>query len=272
MIELPVLQNSQVEPTGSPHNTLQTIAAIVVALATVFSVFTQAQNNPKLAVGLVALSIITMLVIGGGPLVARKIKSARIGRVQATRNIVAIGEYDELLRLARQFGKFARSQDPTNILQIIHSSCGNNSEKAAEICPADYISSVFPVFLQQLETHPAENETQLLQAATQLHVVIACFNRDYVSEPFRRMRAKRWTIANPSVVHEALGNTNPGNPNQSNWLLSLPPQYQENAARQIEDFRERWANFLDEVTQWLEHINETFGSNLATWLERPQKL
>jgi hypothetical protein len=269
---LPAHQNQQRKAAGQSHSAVQTIAAVVVALATVFSVFAQSQNNPGLAVELVALSIVTMLAIGGGPLIARKVISSRVRKIQATRDLAARGKYDELIRLAKQFGRFTRSQDPTNIVQIIHSNCGNRSDKAAEICPPDYISSLFPIFLQQLETHPAENETQFLRAADQLHALIASFNSDYVSEPFRRMRTKRWPIANPSVVHNALGNTDPSNPNHASWLLSLPSNYQDNAARQIEEFRERWANFIDETTQWLEHVNETFGANLATWLERPQKL
>jgi hypothetical protein len=271
-MELPAFEEQRESPAGSSHNTVQTIAAVVVALATVFSVFTQSQNNPKLAIELVALSIVTMLVIGGGPFIMRKIRFARVRKGQAARDLIALNKYDDLLRLARQFGRFANSQDANNILQIIRSNCGNNVDRAAEIIPPDYMTSLFPVFLQQLETHRAENETQFLKAAEQLHTVVAAYNRDYVSEPFRRMRMKRWMIANPSVVHEALGNTDPGNPNQSNWLLSLPLQYQENAVRQIEDFRERWAKFLDELTQWLERLNETFTTNLSTWLERPQKL
>jgi len=55
-------------------------------------------------------------------------------------------------------------------------------------------------------------------------------------------------------------------------LYSLPLHYRESATGQIEDFRERWSKFLDDLVEWLEGINEAFGANLNIYFERPKKL
>jgi hypothetical protein len=52
-VRLPLFKDQQEKPPGTAA---QTTAAIVVALATVFSVVAQSKDNPKLAVALVALS------------------------------------------------------------------------------------------------------------------------------------------------------------------------------------------------------------------------
>jgi hypothetical protein len=200
------------------------------------------------------------------------IASVQTRRIRKLRNNAARAQHAELLRFARRFAQFTNSGDPSNIWHIIHSSCVNDFEKAEEICPPDYMKDLFPLFNQHLETRPSENEAHFLLAAQELYGLIASYNREYVSEPFRRMRMKRWTIANPSVLHAALGNANPANPNLGPWLYSLPLSYQENAGRQIEDFRERWASFLDDMKQWLESVNESFGVGLPKYFERPQKL
>ncbi len=84
-------------------------------------------------------------------------------------------------------------------------------EKAAEVCPPDFIKDVFPIFVQQLETRPPQNAKQYLLAVEEFYALIALFNREYVSEPFRRMRLKRWPMAEPSILHEVSGTTNPSN-------------------------------------------------------------
>jgi hypothetical protein len=127
-------------------------------------------------------------------------------------------------------------------------------------------------FLRHLQTHAPKDEHQFLAAVNELHAHIASYNNHYVGEPFRRMRMKRWAISNPSVLHAALGTANPSNPNLGPWLVSLPLMNQENAEREIEDFRERWVSFLDDMKQWLERVNESFGVNLPVWFDRPHKL
>jgi len=53
---------------------------------------------------------------------------------------------------------------------------------------------------------------------------------------------------------------------------SLPVNHQGIVGRQIEDFRERWAGFLDDMKKWLEKTSESFGAQLPVYFERPQKL
>jgi hypothetical protein len=91
--------------------------------------------------------------------------------------------------------------------------------------------------------------------------VIASYNMNYVLEPPRKMRMRRWFPAD-NVSHLR--------PDAVPWIESLPVNNRENAGRQIEDFRERWAGFLDDMKQWLEKTNESFGKNLPTYFGVPK--
>ncbi len=174
------------------------------------------------------------------------------------------------MTFVRRFAPFTNSDHPNNIWHIIHSSSSNDFEKAERVCSTDYMKDLFPLFARQLETHPPENEEQFLRATEDLSLLIASYNLNYVSQSFRRMREKKWAI--PPTVDRLTGHSTPSNPSLGPWLASLPTHYQEPAGRQIEEFRERWAGFLDDMTKWLERINDTFGTSLSTYFERPQKL
>lgn len=57
------------------------------------------------------------------------------------------------------------------------------------------------------------------------------------------------------------------------WLTSLAPHQQSQAEAQIEDFRERWASYLDDLQPFLEKLNESLcGGSVPAYLERPKKL
>jgi len=56
------------------------------------------------------------------------------------------------------------------------------------------------------------------------------------------------------------------------WLASLPPTYGDAARPKIEDFRERWVRFLDDVKEWIERVGEELGQPLPSYFERPQRL
>jgi hypothetical protein len=268
-MSLPAFKEKWTKPPSSAVQAgIQTTAAIVVALATVFAVILQSKDNPKFAGALVGLA----LAVVGWAFGSRVIAFFQIRRVRAARDKAARAQRSELLRFAKRLAQFTSSNDHTNIRTIILNSSNHDPEKCAELCPPDYMSDLYPFFLQLLATRPPENERQFLAAVFELHGHIASYNNHYVGEPFRRMRMKRWVIVNPSVLHAALGTANPSNPNLGPWLASLPLGYQENTEREIEDFRERWVSFLDDMKQWLEGLNESFGANLPVWFDRPHKL
>jgi hypothetical protein len=233
-------------------------------------VLAQAKDNPKIVWTLVVVAALSLLAIVE-PFVRRLVAFIQTRRVRRTRDKAARAEHDELITFVRRFAPFTNSGTPNNIWHIIHSSNSNDFEKAEWICSTDYMKDLFPLFARQLETHPPENEKQFLRATEDLSLLIASYNRNYVSESLRRMREKRWTLP-PTVVDSDLGTTRPANPSLGPWLSTLPPHYQESVGRQIEEFRERWAGFLDDMTKWLERVNDIFGTNLSTYFERPQKL
>jgi len=268
-MRLPQPKQPSANSPGSAHTVIQTSAAIVVALATVFGVIPQLKTNPGLVWPLiVVLGLLVLMILG--PFLWRMIAHLRERRVRRARDKAARTEHAELMAFVRRFAPFTNSDHPNNIWHIIYSSYYNDSEKAERVCSTDYMKDLFPIFSRQLETRPPENEEQFLRATEDLCLLIASYNKNYVSESFRRMREKKWAIA--PIVDSSLGISRPANPSHGPWLSSLPEHYQEPVGRQIEEFRERWAAFLDDMTKWLERVNDRFGASLSTYFERPQKL
>jgi len=268
-MKLPAFKEQWARPSGTAvHAIVHTTAAVVVALATVFAVIAQSKDNPRLAWVLVSLTLVTLVWTFG-----RRV-TAFFGtrRVRAVRDKAARAQHHELLRFAKRFAQFTNTGDPSNIRNIILNICGNDSDECDKICPPDYMRELSPLFLQPLERRLSENETQFLLVVQEFYGLVASYNNHYVLEPFHRMRNKRWPISNPSLLHTATGTANSANPQLGPWLNSLPVPRQADAERRIEDFRERWASFLDDFRQWLESISESFGVGVPVYIERPQKL
>src|SRR6266404_4253235 len=142
----------------------------------------------------------------------------------------------ELLRFARRFAQFANAGDCSNLRYIVANAYGNDPDKCAAVCPPDYMRELCPFFVQDLATRPSDNEHQFLLEIQKWYGVIASYNNNYVLEPFRKMRTKRWFPG---------GNASDLVPDTVTWIESLPANNREYVGRQIEDFRERWAGFLD---------------------------
>ncbi|VVB53006.1 Uncharacterised protein [uncultured archaeon] len=269
-MELPDFLEQTEKPSGSVHSKIQSAAAVVTCIAAVAAAIS-ASKDRTIAWILIAICAVAVLVMLF-PFIQSTVASAKKRKRQAAKNVAAKSKYSELVSLAKRFGTFTNTGDPSNILLIIQNSCANDTDKYSEICPPDYMKDVFPIFLQHLETRPPENEAQFLLSIQELYALVASYTREYVSEPFRKMRLKKWPLQNPSVLHEAMGTANPSNPKLGPWLYSLPPHYRESAEAQIEDFRERWASFQDDMKKWMVGINESFGTTLHTYFERPKKL
>jgi hypothetical protein len=244
------------------HTAAQTMSAIVMALAAVFAVIFQSKGDPKFAWSLVAL-IALVLLASALMYTNRVLAFFKVRRLLAARNRMVREQSPELLRLARSFAQFANSGDWSNLRYIVFNAYGNNPDKCATLCPPDYMRDLCQFFLQHLETRPPENEGQFLLAIQEWYGIVASYNNNYVLEPLRKMRLKQWSPA---------GNVSELVPDAVTWVESLPVNHQGIVGRQIEDFRERWAGFLDDMKKWLEKTSDAFGTPLPTYFERPQKL
>src|SRR5258706_11670761 len=158
-MSLPTFKEQWTKPSSSSVQAgIQTTAAIVVALATVFAVIVQSKDSPKFAWALVVLSLLVLALT----FASRVIAFFTIRRVRATRDKAARAQHSELVRFARRFAQFTSSNDHTNIRNIILSSCNHDPQKCAELRPPDYMSDLYPFFLQHLQTHVPENERQFV--------------------------------------------------------------------------------------------------------------
>jgi hypothetical protein len=264
---IPAFRQDEPEPPAqsSLQTSVQTIAGVVTALAAVVAQFTS-HNRVVWAVALASAAIVVVAGGLGNRLVAR----LRQWKAKSSRNKVARGQHAELMRFVTRFAQFADAQNQSNIRQIIFTFGGNNEERCREIFPPDYMNGVVPLFVKSLETRPPTNAREFLLALEQLHALIASYNDNYVLEPFRRMRAKRWRL--PPTMDAKLGITRPADPSLGTWFETLPPTFPEAARPKIKDFRERWVRFLDDTTQWIDRVGEELGQPLPSYFERPQEL
>lgn len=222
------------EPPAGP---LQTIAAVLAALAATFTVVAQWKDHPRIATALAFLALAVVI----GTFGRHGFGYVRGLTTKRARNKNARAENAELLRLARRLNQFVSNGDPTNIRNIVLGLVSNDQEKGLEICPPNCLWNLVPYFIQDLEVRPPENEKHFLIAVQEFHSLVASYNNNYVLEPFRRMQMKKWPVGTQG------GETNPlQKPKLGTWLESLPAHFQGTAERQIEDFRERWVGFLDD--------------------------
>lgn len=241
----------------SGHNAIQTAAEVVMALAAVFALFTQSRDS-RLAWALVSVIVLVFALMYG----SRVLGFLRIRMFQARRDKMARAQHPELLRFVKQFSQFSNSGDSSNLRYIVFSALGNSPEKCAEVMPPDYMHDLCQFLVQDFETC-SKNVREFLLAVQKIYGYIASYNKEYVIGPFRKMRTEQWQ---PPAGSMGLV------PDTVKWIESLPPMYRENTERQIEDFRERWVGFLDDVKKWIEKTNDTFGVKMPSYFERPQKL
>ena len=187
-MELPAFEKQPEVQPRSTHNVVQTLAPVITALSAVAAAIATSKDRTVawVLVGVCLLAVLVMI----WPFIRHRREVVKNRKRQTAKDHAARGRHQELLRFATRFGKFTNAGDPNNILHIIQNSCANDMEKAAKICPPDYMRDLFPVFIQQLETRPPENERQFLLAVQELRIFVASYNSEYVSEPLRKMRTK----------------------------------------------------------------------------------
>lgn len=123
--ELGVIEVPPANEKWSGHATAQTVAAIVMALATVFAVIKQ--TNSRIAWTLVGVIVLTLALMYGN----RMLAFLRVRQAQAARNKAAQALRAGLLRFAKRFFQFTNSGDPSSLRNIVFNACGN---KCGEVC------------------------------------------------------------------------------------------------------------------------------------------
>lgn len=95
-------------------------------------------------------------------------------------------------------------------------------------------------------------ESEFRLAVSELVGMVASYNNEYVLRPLKRLT-------------------------DSQRLTQLTPEMRKHPEGAIEDFRERWARFLDDLTEFVAARNNDFGYEpyheaMHAYFERPKKL
>lgn len=231
-----------------PHSRWDTVALIVAALAAVFSAVTQAQSHPVYAVAFLVLVAISVAFLCYRPVAAWILNR----KLHMLRNGLARKAWPEVLRFEKRFAEFINNNDPRNLRTIINDIGGRNDEELFKLCPPDYVNIFYPLLSSRhlLAKHVRELDFRI--SVNELIAMIASYNMEYVLKPMKRLKD------NPRFTQLA--------PNDK--------QYREGA---IEDFRERWVRFLDDLTEFVAARNNDFAYEpyhqaIPAFFERPKTL
>jgi hypothetical protein len=233
--------------TSPPPKRWETVALVITALATVFSVVTQWKERPVYAGILVTVALLVSLSIYYSPVVS----FARERALRAQRNRVALKLWPEFLRLEKRFGNFINKDDSGNLRSIFSEICNRNPDELAKFCPPDYLNHFYPLLSMRHGEGTHKHETDLFRAMSELRGMVALYTDDYVSGPLKRLR-------------------------NGQLLVQLPAHSKQHYEEGIEDFRERWVGFLDDFKEFLEKANNDLGYEpyheaIRTYFERPKK-
>jgi len=220
---------------------------VITALATVFSVVTQGKEKPGYAAILVAVALLAAVSVFYAPVMAFGRKSIQRTR----RNRAAHKLWPDFRLLEKRFTHFLNKDDPGNLRNILSEVCNRNPDDLIKLCPPDYLNDFCP----PLTTRHAEmnhgRERDLFLAMSEFRMMVASYNEDYVLGPLKRVRSGQ-------------------------LLAEFPAHSKQHYQERIEDFRERWAGFLDNCKEFLEKANsdldyEPYHEAISTCFERPKK-
>jgi len=96
-----------------------------------------------------------------------------------------------------------------------------------------------------------KRERDLFLAMSEFRMMVASYDDDYVLGPLKRIKDRQ-------------------------LIAQLPAHTRKHYEEGIEDFRERWAGFLDNCKEFLEKANNNLGYEpyheaISTYFERPKK-
>ena len=243
----PNLPFFQTEPTPSAAtNPWQAVASIIIAASAVFSIVAQSKEYPLFAWTLLIIAVIALASVSYRPVLS----FLRRQVIRSRRNRVARRVWPEFLRLQNKFGNFVNSNDGSNLRPLLFRICGSNQRELLKLCPPDYLKHFYALIAERHE-EPAKSEEDIALAAEELIGMVSSYNKDYVLSPFERLREQR-------------------------HFRQLPQGWREDDEPDIEDFRERWVQFLDRLQEFLERVNSEMKYDpleaLTTYFERPRKL
>ena len=232
-------------PSPRQPSRWEIFAAVVTALATVGVVVRGAK--PYVQVLLAAATVLIAAGLWYSPLIA----FAREKRTHARRNRIARKSWPELLRFEGRFAAFVNTNDSSNLRSIILEVCNRNPQEAGKLSPPDYIDTFLTLISERHKDVRIAGELEFRRCLSELCAIVGSFNREYVLAPLMR-------LAESSIFCD---------------LPAATKQYQE---RRIEDFRERWASFLDNLKEFVERLNgefkyEDYHQAIQAYFDRPKK-
>lgn len=224
----------------------ETFAALLTALATLAVVLTGAKPYVQ---GLLAAA--TVLIAAGlwySPFSAL----VRGTRMRAHRNRIARKSWPAFLRLEVRFTGFVNNNDSSNLRGIISAICNSNPQETAKLCPPDYIDTFLPLISGRHSDVRRPGELEFRRCISEFCATVGSFNREYVLATLKRLA-------------------------ESSMFVGLPAQMRDYHEKAIEDFRERWVRFLDDLKEFVDRLNvefkyEPYHQAIQSYFERPKKL
>jgi len=221
---------------------------MITAVATVFSVITQAKEKPVYATILVAVALLAAASVFYSP--AASFGRNRIQR--SGRNRAAHQLWPEFQLLEKQFVTFLNKEDQTNLRYILSDICNRNPDDLIKFCPPDYLNEFCPLLIRRHGEMNHRHESDLRLAMSEFRIMVASYNDNYVLGPLKRIK-------------------------NGQLLALVQPHNKQHYEERVEDFRERWAGFLDKFKEFLEKANnnldyEPYHEAISTYFERPKKV
>jgi len=251
-------------PKAPEKSKLEKALGSLVAVLAILSFMFQWKQIPLLPIILGSTALLVAASVFS-PSVLGYVRSAKI---KTQRNRFVRSQAPEFRQLVRRFAKFADPKDGTNLWNVIYYGCSTKGDESDfnRLCTADYFKSVFPLFTERLDRMSLQNEAEFVDAVKEFHTLAASYNQNYVIEPLKRMNTKQWLDANSSEGLEGLV------PKLGPWLSSFTHAgIRATVETGIEDFRERWAGYLEVLQPYLENLKHHLGPHIPTFFERPKK-
>lgn len=231
-----------------PRSRWETVWLAVAAIASVFLAVTQGLSHPVFAGAFLLLIAIAIAFVCYPPVAAWN----RTRRMHARRNRVARKAWPAFLRFEKRFAEFINNNDSRNLRTVINGMCGQQNEQLEKICPPDYINVFYPLLSSRHAAVQGARELEFRLAVSELVGMVASYNSEYVLRPLKRL------VSSPQFTQ-------------------LIPDNKKHREGEIEEFRERWARFLDDLTEFVAERNNDFGYEpyheaMHAYFERPKKL
>lgn len=231
-----------------PRSRWDTVALVVAALAAVFSAVTQGLSHPVFSVTFLVLIALLVAVECYRPVASWN----RTRKLLSRRNGVAQKAWPDFMRFEKRFAEFINNNDSRNLRMVINGICGQRDDHLEKICPPDYINVFYPLLSSRHAAVRDVRESEFRLALSEFVGMVASYNSEYVLRPLKRLT-------------------------DSQRLTQLTPEMRKYPEGAIDEFRERWVRFLDDLTEFVAARNNDFGYEpyheaMYANFDRPKKL